>query len=319
MNYEEITGASEVRIKVIGVGGGGISAVNHMIASGIQCVVFIAADTDKMTLARTRAEHVLQLGPEYRKGMGAGGDPDVGRRAAEESIPAIKTVIGEADLVFVVAGMGSGTGSGAAPIIAKIAKEAGALTLGVVTKPFYFQGKKWHVKAKAGIQALLESGDSTIVIPDDGLIQLAPKKAFLIDWLREADKAMYHAVRGVSDLLTQQRLIALDFADVQTVLSGKGGAVMGFGAASGAERAKSAARQALTIPLLGTFSVDNARGALINITSSQDITIEEIADAAGIIQEAIPGDAPIFFSTVFDESLCDEMHVTIILSSDTGE
>jgi cell division protein FtsZ len=284
-------------IKVIGVGGGGISAVNHMVASNLQGVTFTTMDTNAQTLADPQAGQAIQLGTPKRK---YGVQPKRGRKGAEESLPAIKATIGNANLVFVVAGMGGGTGSSAAPVIALAAKEAGALTIGVVTKPFYFEGKRRLEIAEVGIQELLNDVDSLIIIPCDRLIQLASKKAAFADMQKIADEALHRAVRSISDILVHQSLVAVDFADLQTIFKGKGKAAMGFGAASGNSRAHDAASQAVCSPLLEGVPLDDADGVWCNITSNEDITIEEVDEAVGIIQEQAHEDAMIFLGTRFD-------------------
>ncbi len=312
MEYTEITEPTGARIKVIGVGGGGGNAINNMISGSLNGVSFIAANTDIQALTNSMAEHKIQLGDKLTRGLGAGANPQVGYQAAVETIDQIKTAISDCDMVFVTAGMGGGTGTGAAPVIAQAAKELGALTVGVVTKPFYFEGKKRLEAAEAGIEEFREHVDSLIIIPNDRLIQLAPKKATFVEMLKKADEVLYSAVKGISDLITVHGLINLDFADVQTVMSEPGFAMMGEGRASGESRARDAAMRAITSPLLEDVSIGGARGVLINITCGPDLTIEEVGEAAGIIQEEAHEDARIFFGTVFDESVEDEMRITVI-------
>ena len=311
MEYNEITGPGAF-IKVFGVGTGGINAVNHMIASDLQGVDFIAADTDASALKTSLATLTILLGPSCCKGKGTHGELDAGRRAAEESLAAIKDAVSDADLVFVVAGLGGGTGSGAAPVIAKVAKESGALTVGVVTKPFYFEGKKRLETTEAGIAEFREHVDSLIIIPNDRLIQVGKKKAIFSEMLKMADGALYTAVRGISDLTTIPGLIGLDFADVKTIMGMHGFAMMGEGRGTGETRARDAATRAITSPLLEGVSIGNAQGVLMNITCGPDITLNEVTEAAGIIQEEAHPDAQILFGTVFDDSVGDEMLITVI-------
>ena len=277
-------------IKVIGVGGGGGNAVQNMIMAGLKGVSFICANTDAQALLRSKAEIKLQIGEKLTKGLGAGADPNVGRDAAQESIGAIKDAIGDADMVFVTAGMGGGTGTGAAPIVAQAARELGALTVGVVTKPFLFEGTKRARAAEQGIAELRENVDSLITIPNNRLLTIAPKKAKLSDMLKCADDVLHRAVRGISDLITVPGLINVDFADVRTVMSVSGLAMMGAGIAVGEGRAIEAARKAITSPLLEDVSIAGAKAVLINITANEAL-FEEFNDASAIndaLGEAIP-------------------------------
>ncbi|MDR2891739.1 MAG: cell division protein FtsZ [Deltaproteobacteria bacterium] len=312
MEFAELCQDSMAKIKVIGVGGGGGNAVNNMVRSALSSVTFIAANTDMQALNNSLASVKLQLGEKLTKGLGAGANPMVGCEAAKESLSQIQDAIGEADMVFVTAGMGGGTGTGAAPVIAQVAREMGALTVGVVTKPFSFEGKRRLQSAEAGIAELRKYVDSLITIPNSRLVQLAPKNATFKDMLKRADDVLFHAVKGISDLLMVPGLINLDFADVKAVMGESGLALMGAGVASGESRAREAAMHAITSPLLEDVSIDGARGVLINITSGPDITLEEVSEAAGIIQEAAHEDANIFFGAVFDESVGDNMHITVI-------
>ncbi len=312
MEFMEIENDSMAKIKVIGVGGGGGNAVNNMISSVLRGVTFIVANTDVQALNNSQAEYKIQLGDKLTKGLGAGANPAVGRDAALESIDQIRAAIGEADMVFVTAGMGGGTGTGAAPVIAQVAKEMGALTVGVVTKPFFFEGKKRLQAAEEGIEAFRQHVDSLITIPNDRLLSLAAKKATFVEMLKKADEILYFAVKGISDLIMVPGLINLDFADVKAVMGESGLAMMGAGSASGESRAREAAIKAITSPLLEDVSIDGARGVLMNITCSSDLTIEEVSEAAGAIQEAAHEDARIFFGTVFDDSIGDEMRITVI-------
>ena len=312
MQHLEIVGESNARIKVVGVGGGGGNAINNMIESGLQGVTFIGANTDIQALNRSLADHKIQLGDQLSKGLGAGGNPDMGRAAAEENLPHIKELLEGTDMVFVTAGMGGGTGTGAAPVISWAAKEMGALTVAVVTKPFFFEGKQRLKSAESGIKELKEVVDSLITIPNDRLLALAAKKASFLEMLKKADEVLYYAVKGISDLIMVHGLINLDFADVKTVMGESGLAMMGTGISRGETRAREAATKAITSPLLEDVSIDGARGVLINITCSMDMTIEEVSEAASLIQEAAHEEAQVFFGTVFDDSVGDEMRITVI-------
>lgn len=304
----------QAKIKVIGVGGGGGNAVQNMIESSLRGVTFICANTDAQALARSKADIKLQIGEKLTKGLGAGAEPAVGRDAALESIGVIKESIGESDMVFVTAGMGGGTGTGAAPIVAQAAKEMGALTVGVVTKPFVFEGHKRSRAADQGISQLREYVDSLITIPNDRLLTIAPKNAKLTDMLKCADDVLYSAVRGISDLITVPGIINVDFADVRTIMSVSGLAMMGTGFASGEGRAIEAARRAITSPLLEDVSITGAKAILINITATTELGIDEYSDAANYIHEAAQGsgDTNIIIGTAFDEEAGDEIRITVI-------
>ena len=312
MEFLDLCENGSAKIKVIGVGGGGGNAVNNMINSALQGVTFITANTDIQALGRSQADIKIQLGEKSTRGLGAGANPQVGAAAAEESIDVIREAIGECDMVFVTAGMGGGTGTGAAPVIAKVAREMGALTVGVVTKPFFFEGKRRMDAAEAGICEFRQHVDSLITIPNDRLLTLAPKKAPLMEMLKKADEVLYHAVRGISDLIMVPGLINLDFADVRSVMGEAGLAMMGAGVASGESRAREAAMKAITSPLLEDVSIDGAKGVLMNVTASSDVGMEEVAEAMGIIQEAADEDAQVFFGVVFDEDAGEEMRITVI-------
>lgn len=318
----EIDTKETAKIKVVGVGGGGGNAVNNMISSSLQGVNFISANTDVQALGRSLAEHKVQIGAKLTKGLGAGANPRIGCEAALESMEQIKACIGEADMVFVTAGMGGGTGTGAAPVIAQAAKELGILTVGVVTKPFFFEGKKRLESAESGIEEFRKHVDSLITIPNDRLLQLAPKKATFIEMLKKADEVLYYAVKGISDLILVTGLINLDFADVRTVMSESGLAMMGTGIATGESRAREAALKAITSPLLEGVSIDGARQVLMNITCGPDLGIDEVSEAASIVAEAAHEDVHVIFGTVCDESVGDEMRITVIAtgidSSGTG-
>ncbi|MDR2161963.1 MAG: cell division protein FtsZ [Desulfovibrio sp.] len=315
MSFEFIEIGPEVvsaRIKVVGVGGGGGNAVNNMFTSGLQGVTFIAANTDRQALAKSQAENKVQLGLKLTKGLGAGANPCVGRDAALENLEEITALLSESDMVFVTAGMGGGTGTGAAPIIAQTARETGALTVAVVTRPFFFEGKPRQLAAERGIAELRQYVDSLIVIPNDRLLQLAPKKAPFQEMLKKADEVLYYAVKGISDLIMVTGLINLDFADVRTVMSESGLAMMGTGIACGENRAREAAMKAITSPLLEGVSIDGATAVLMNVTCGPDLTIDEISEAAGIVQEAAHDDVHLHFGTVTDETIGDEMRITVI-------
>lgn len=304
----------QAKIKVIGVGGGGGNAVQNMIESSLKGVTFICANTDAQALVRSKANIKLQIGEKLTKGLGAGAEPAVGRDAALESIGIIKEAIGESDMVFVTAGMGGGTGTGAAPIVAQAAKEMGALTVGVVTKPFVFEGHKRSRSADQGIGQLREHVDSLITIPNDRLLTIAPKNAKLTDMLKCADDVLYSAVRGISDLITVPGIINVDFADVRTIMSVSGLAMMGTGFAAGEGRAIEAARRAITSPLLEDVSITGAKAILINITATTELGIDEYSDAANYIHEAAQSaaDTNIIIGTAFDEDAGDEIRITVI-------
>ncbi len=312
MDYMEIEPEGNAQIKVIGIGGGGGNAVNNMINSSLRGVSFIVANTDVQALKHSEAQYKIQLGEQLTKGLGAGANPDIGREAAMESIDTIKEVIGECDMVFVTAGMGGGTGTGAATVIAETAKELGALTVGVVTKPFFFEGKKRLEQAERGIENLKDVVDSIITIPNDRLLALANKRTSFLDMLKKADEILYYAVKGISDLIMVPGLINLDFADVKAVMSGMGLALMGTGISQGEGRAREAAMKAVTSPLLEDVTIDGAQGVLMNITSGPDLTIDEVSEAASAIYESAHENAQIYFGTVFDSEAGDELRITVI-------
>lgn len=299
------------KIKVIGVGGGGSNAVNRMIENGLQGVDFIAVNTDAQALHLSKAETKLQLGGKLTRGLGAGANPEIGKRAAEESKEQIAQALQGADMVFITAGMGGGTGTGAAPVIAQIAKELGALTVGVVTRPFSFEGKKRASHAAAGIAALKEKVDTLIVIPNDRLLEIVDKNTPMLEAFREADNVLRQGVQGISDLIAVPGLINLDFADVKTIMSDKGSALMGIGIASGENRAAEAARKAISSPLLET-SVDGAQGVLMNITGGTNLSLYEVHEAAEIVSAASDPDVNMIFGSVINENLKDEIVVTVI-------
>lgn len=300
------------KIKVIGVGGGGCNAVNTMIRSGLVGVEYIVANTDSQALAASMAGTKIQLGGNVTKGLGAGANPEVGRKAAIEDYEKLSEVLDGADMVFVTAGMGGGTGTGAAPVIAKLAREMGALTVGVVTKPFSFEGKKRSRQADEGIRALEECVDALICIPNQKLLTLAGENLSLIDTFRAADEVLLNAVQGISDLINNTGLINADFADVSTVMKDKGLSLMGTGIASGAERALKAARAAISSPLLEDISIDGATGIIINITGDKSLSLNETNSAVSLIMEAADEDAEIIFGTVIDENMGENVKITVI-------
>jgi cell division protein FtsZ len=304
-----ITGA---RIKVIGVGGGGGNAVNRMIEAGIEGIEFLVANTDLQALKRSRAPIKIQLGGKLTKGLGAGANPDIGRNAALEDTEKIIEALEGADMVFVTTGLGGGTGTGAAPIIASLASELNALTVAVVTKPFHFEGKRRMAQGDQGLRELRECVDTVITIPNERLLHTADQKMSLQDAFKMADDVLRQAVQGISDLITVPGLINLDFADVKAVMSGMGLALMGAGRASGENRAVEATQQAISSPLLEEATIQGAKGVLINITGGLDLTLYEVNEASSIIRESADDDANIIFGAVIDESLRDEMKITVI-------
>ena len=298
-------------IRVIGVGGGGNNAVNRMITAGLRGVEFVAVNTDAQALSGALAPTKLQIGAKLTKGLGAGADPDVGFKAAEESRDEIADALRGADMVFVTAGMGGGTGTGAAPVVAEIAKELGALTVGVVTKPFTFEGRKRATQAEKGIQTLKGKVDTLITIPNDRLLQVVDKKTSIVEAFRLADDVLRQGVQGISDLIAVPGLINLDFADVRTIMAETGSALMGIGVSRGENRAAEAAKAAISSPLLET-SIEGARGVLLNITGGPDLGLLEVNEAAEIISQAADPEANIIFGAVIDESITDEIRVTVI-------
>lgn len=299
-------------IKVVGVGGGGSNAVATMIESGMNGVEFIVANTDIQALTASKSPNKIQLGFDLTKGLGAGANPDVGRRAAIESYNDIVEKLEGADMVFVTAGMGGGTGTGGAPVVAKIARELGALTIGVVTKPFLFEGKKRGKHAESGLQELKENVDTLIVIPNQKLLSIAAEKTPLLETFKKADEVLLQAVKGISDLINIRGLINLDFADIRTVMSSKGIAIMGTGSAKGENRAVEAATAAISSPLLENVKIDGATGIIINVTGGSDLSLYEVNEASTLITEAAHEDAEIIFGAVIDESMGDEVRVTVI-------
>ncbi|GLZ53370.1 cell division protein FtsZ [Actinomycetospora sp. NBRC 106378] len=305
-------------IKVVGIGGGGVNAVNRMIEVGLKGVEFIAVNTDAQALLMSDADVKLDVGRELTRGLGAGAAPDVGRRAAEDHAEEIEEVLKGADMVFVTAGEGGGTGTGGAPVVAGIARKLGALTIGVVTRPFSFEGKRRATQAENGIQELRNECDTLIVIPNDRLLQLGDVSLSLMDAFRSADEVLLSGVQGITDLITTPGLINLDFADVKSVMSGAGSALMGIGSARGDGRSVEAAGKAINSPLLEA-SMDGAYGVLLSIAGGSDLGLFEINEAASLVQEAAHPDANIIFGTVIDDSLGDEVRVTVIAAGfDSG-
>jgi cell division protein FtsZ len=304
-----LTGA---RIKVIGIGGGGSNAVNRMIEAGIEGIEFLVANTDLQALKRSRAPIKIQLGSRLTKGLGAGADPGVGREAALEDTDKIIEVLEGADMVFVTTGLGGGTGTGAAPIVASLATELDALTVAVVTKPFQFEGRRRMQQADQGLRELRECVDTVITIPNERLLHTVDRGVSLSDSFRVADDVLRQAVQGISDLITVPGLINLDFADVKSIMQGMGMALMGAGRATGENRAIEATQQAISSPLLEEATIQGAKGVLINITGGPDLTLFEVNAASSIIRESADDDANIIFGAVIDETLTDEMKITVI-------
>lgn len=306
-------------IRVIGVGGGGVNAVNRMIDAGLKGVEFIAANTDAQALVMSDADVKLDIGRELTHGLGAGSDPEIGRQAAESDVEKIRGVLSGADMVFITAGKGGGTGSGAAPVVAEIARSVGALTIGVVTRPFAFEGRRRAVQAEQGIQRLREKVDTLIVIPNDRLLSIADDKTSVLSAFGMADEVLLQGVQGITDLITTPGLINTDFADVSTIMREAGNALMGIGSASGESRAVAAARAAISSPLLES-SIENANGILLNISGGSNLGLLEVNEAAEIIHGVAHPDANIIFGAVIDEELGDEVRVTVIAAGfDRGD
>ena len=300
------------RIKVIGIGGGGGNAVNTMIGAKLSGVDFMTANTDAQSLEESLAPVRIQLGSQVTKGLGAGANPEIGRRAALEAQEQIREYLEGADMIFITAGMGGGTGTGGAPVIAQVAREVGALTVGVVTKPFVFEGKKRMRQAEQGIEELKRAVDTLIVIPNQRLLSIAAKTTTMLEAFHKADDVLLQAVRGISDLIITPGLINLDFADVRTVMAEMGLALMGAASASGENRAIEAAQKAISSPLLEDISIQGARGVLINITGGPDLCLHEVNEAASMIQEEAHDDANIIFGAVIDDDMKDEIRITVI-------
>jgi cell division protein FtsZ len=303
---------SGANLKVVGVGGGGCNAVNTMIQACLKGVEFIGANTDAQALAACGAPMRIQLGAKLTKGLGAGANPEIGKNAVLEDKDRIREILVGADMVFITAGLGGGTGTGGAPILASIAKDVGALTVAVVTKPFLFEGKKRQRQAEEGLKELRKCVDTLITIPNQRLLNIAGRDMSLLDTFRKADEVLLQAVKGISDLITVNGLINLDFADVRTVMSEMGMALMGTGAASGENRAIEAAQRAISSPLLEDITICGARGILINITGGADLTLYEVNEASTLVQEEAHEEANIIFGAVIDENLREEMRVTVI-------
>jgi len=310
-SLERTGGDVFARIKVVGVGGGGCNAVDRMIASRLKSIEFIAANTDAQALYHSEAQIKIQIGKETTRGLGAGADPEMGRRAIDENKDEIYESLRGADMVFVTCGMGGGTGTGAAPGIASIAKELGALTVGIVTKPFSFEGMRRQKTAELGIEEIKDKVDTLIVIPNDKLLQVIDKKTSLLDAFSVVDDVLRQAVQGISDLITYHGMINVDFADVKAIMESSGSALMGVGRGTGESRAIEAARQAVDSPLL-ELSIDGAKGILFNITVSPDLSMYEIDEAAKIITEAADKDANIIFGAVIDDTMQSEVKITVI-------
>ena len=320
-SYEENTNTNDTAvIKVIGVGGAGNNAVNRMIDSGIEGVEFVAINTDRQALMLSKAGTKIQIGEKITRGLGAGANPDIGGQAAEESKSEISEAIKGADMVFVTSGMGGGTGTGAAPIVAGIAKEMGILTIAVVTKPFTFEGKKRLTQAERGIESLKGKVDTLVVIPNDKLLQIIDRKTTMLEAFKMADDVLRQGVQGISDLITVTGTVNLDFADVKTIMLNTGMAHMGIGRASGENKAEDAAKQAIQSPLLET-TIEGARGVIINITGGEDLGLQEVNTAAELVQRSVDPEANIIFGTVIDETMNDEIQITVIATGfdDTSE
>ena len=298
-------------IKVVGVGGGGNNAVNRMIDHGVEGVEFIAVNTDAQALNLSKAEIKLQIGEKLTRGLGAGANPEIGKKAAEESREQIEDVLQGADMIFVTAGKGGGTGTGAAPVIAEIAKELGALTVGVVTRPFSFEGMRRQKQANNGISALKDSVDTLIVIPNDRLLEIVDKNTPMLEAFREADNVLRQGVQGISDLIAKPGLINVDFADVKTIMYDKGSALMGIGVATGENRAVEAAKKAISSPLLET-SIDGAQGILMNISGGPSLSLFEVQEAADLVTSAAAEEVNVIFGNVINENLKEEVVVTVI-------
>ncbi len=305
-------------IKVIGVGGGGSNAVNRMIDAGLKGVEFVAINTDRQALLLSNASQKIQIGEKLTKGLGAGANPEIGQKAAEESREIIQNVIQGSDMVFITAGMGGGTGTGAAPIIADIAKQLGILTVGVVTKPFTFEGRKRALHAEEGIKDLKEKVDTLVIIPNDRLLQISEKKTSILEAFRTADDVLRQGVQGISDLIAVPGLVNLDFADVKTIMLNTGMAHMGIGCSNGENRAVEAAKQAIQSPLLET-SIEGAKGVLLNITGGPNLGLFEVNEAAELVSQSADPDANIIFGAVIDEDLKDEIRITVIATGFSGD
>lgn len=310
--FTYVESETSAKIKVIGVGGAGGNAINNMIASNLQGVKFISANTDAQALDVSQAETRMQLGTQITEGLGAGANPQVGRDAALENAEMIKEVLADSHMVFITAGFGGGTGTGAAPVIARLCKEMGILTVAVVSRPFSFEGKKRGKQAEDGILELKKAADTVITIPNDRLRGLASKNAKMVDMFKRADEILLHSVKGITDLIMMPGLVNLDFADVKTTMSRAGMAIMGIGISSGENRALEAAERAISHPLLEDINISGAKGVLMNITSNSDLTMEEMTEASERIYNEVGEDAEIIWGAVIDDSVGDDMSVTVI-------
>lgn len=304
-------------IKVVGVGGGGVNAVNRMIEAGLRGVEFIAINTDAQALLMSDADVKLDVGRDLTRGLGAGADPEKGRQAAEDHTEEIEAALKGADMVFVTAGEGGGTGTGGAPVVAKIARSLGALTIGVVTRPFSFEGRRRANQAETGIEALRDEVDTLIVIPNDKLLQMTDHQVAILDAFKQADQVLMQGVSGITDLITTPGLINLDFADVKSIMSNAGSALMGIGSARGEDRARAAAEMAISSPLLEA-SIEGAHGVLLSIAGGSDLGLFEVSAAANLIENAAHDEANIIFGTVIDDSMGDEVRVTVIAAGFDG-
>lgn len=316
MNYENLN-SQICNIKVIGVGGGGNNAVNRMVNAGIKSAEFIAVNTDKQALLMSKAQHRIQIGEKLTRGLGAGADPEIGVKAAEESKEALSEMLKDTDLVFITAGMGGGTGTGAAPVIANIAKELGALTIAVVTKPFSFEGKRRMDNAEKGIKELKGVVDTLVVIPNDKLLKIVPKGTPILEAFRTADDVLRQGIQGISDLIVTPSLINLDFADVKTIMKNKGLAHMGIGHGKGDNRTIEAVRQAVSSPLLET-TIEGATGIILNIKGGIDLTLEEVYESAALVKEVVDPSCNIIFGSGIDENLDEEVEITVIATGFSG-
>ena len=308
----DVESLTYARMKVVGVGGAGGNAVNRMIESNLMGVKFVSINTDSQALDFNRADDTVQIGKKLTKGLGAGADPEIGKLAAEEDIDNIKEVISDADMVFVTCGMGGGTGTGAIPLVAKCARELGAMTVGIVSKPFQFEGTKRMARALEGIKQLRENVDTLIIIPNQRLLKILDPATPLNESFRKADEVLYSATKGISDLITRHGIINLDFADVKTVMSEKGDALMGTGFGCGESGAELAAKMAISSPLLEDVDISGARGVLVNITGSKKMTIMNVSDAMEAVYAAVGAESNIIFGAVIDNNLDDEIYVTVI-------
>ncbi len=320
MTFSYLENENSAKIKVIGVGGAGGNAVNNMIDAKLKGVKFIVANTDLQALDASRAEVKIQIGKELTEGLGAGADPEKGRDAALETMDELRTALEDSHMVFITAGFGGGTGTGAAPVIAEICKELGILTVAVASKPFSFEGKKREKQAAKGLKNLHGTTDTVIIIPNDRLRGIAPKGARMVDMFIKADEILHHSVKGITDLIMMPGHVNLDFADVKTTMQKAGKALMGIGVASGENRAVEAAERAISHPLLEDISISGAKGVLMNITSSSDLTLDEMTEASDRIYQEVGDEAEIIWGQTFDEDLGDEMRITVIATGiDSGE